>query len=125
VYFRRVRVPRRRDDRVLAVTEYGGYSLPVPGHMWSPKTFGYRRYRSPDRFVAALLRLHEREIAPAVARGLAATVYTQLSDVEDEVNGLVTYDRRFVKIDETTMRAINDGLRAAASVVRAAGEENA
>jgi hypothetical protein len=93
--------------------------------MWSPKTFGYRRYRSPDRFVAALLRLHEREIAPAVARGLAATVYTQLSDVEDEVNGLVTYDRRFVKIDETTMRAINDGLRAAASVVRAAGEENA
>ncbi|MGX1702748.1 glycoside hydrolase family 2 protein [Microbacterium sp. NPDC055357] len=114
VYFRPVRAPRRADARVLAVTEYGGYSLAVPGHTASDRVFGYRRYRSRERLVAALERLHVREIEPAIARGLAATVYTQLSDVEDEVNGLVTYDRRFVKVPEQAMRRINDGLRAAA-----------
>ena len=72
-------------------------------------------YRSRDQLVAALERLHDREIAPAIARGLAATVYTQLADVEEEVNGLVTYDRRFVKVPEVLMRAINDRLRDASS----------
>ncbi|MCC2031404.1 glycoside hydrolase family 2 protein [Microbacterium allomyrinae] len=122
VYFRPVKVPRGRDRRVLAVTEYGGYSLAVPSHTWSDRVFGYRRYRSREQFVTALERLHDREIAPAIARGLAATVYTQLADVEEEVNGLVTYDRRFVKIAEETMRAINDRLRAAADGARASKE---
>lgn len=114
IYFRPVTAPRRGDGRVLALTEYGGYSLAVPSHTWSSTSFGYRTYRSRDRLVAALERLHAREIAPAIERGLAATVYTQLADVEDEVNGLVTYDRRYVKVPEATMRAINDRLRAAA-----------
>ncbi|MBW9092193.1 glycoside hydrolase family 2 [Microbacterium jejuense] len=114
IYFRPVKAPRG-DGRVLALTEYGGYSLGVPQHTWSPTTFGYRKYRSRDQLVAALERLHEREIAPAIARGLAATVYTQLADVEEEVNGLVTYDRRFVKVPEDVMRAINDRLREASS----------
>ncbi|WP_029144772.1 glycoside hydrolase family 2 protein [Microbacterium luticocti] len=111
VYFRPVRAPRRRDDRVLAITEYGGYSLAVPAHTWGSRTFGYRRYRSRRRLQDAIVRLHEREIAPAVRRGVAALVYTQLSDVEDEVNGLVTYDRRFVKVDVDVIRAMNDRLR--------------
>lgn len=115
IYFRPVRAPRRRDERVLAVTEYGGYSLAVPGHTFGPKTFGYRRYRSREKWQAAFERLHEREIEPAVRAGVAALVYTQLSDVEDEVNGLVTYDRRFVKADEQRTRRTNDALRAAAA----------
>jgi len=114
IYFRPVKLPRG-DARVLALTEYGGYSLAVPQHTWSPTTFGYKKYRSRDQLVAALERLHDREIAPAIARGLAATVYTQLADVEEEVNGLVTYDRRFVKVPEDVMRAINDRLRDASS----------
>ncbi|GAA5202636.1 glycoside hydrolase family 2 protein [Microbacterium jejuense] len=114
IYFRPVKAPRG-DGRVLALTEYGGYSLAVPQHTWSPTTFGYKKYRSRDQLVAALEGLHDREIAPAIARGLAATVYTQLADVEEEVNGLVTYDRRFVKVPEDVMRAINDRLRDAAS----------
>ena len=114
VYFRPVRVPRRPDGRALAVTEYGGYSLPVPGHTWSGRVFGYRRYRTREGFTRALERLHSAEIEPAIARGLAATVYTQLSDVEEEANGLVTYDRRIVKVPEERMRAINDRLRNAA-----------
>ena len=58
-------------------------------------------------------------------RGLAATVYTQLADVEEEVNGLVTYDRRFVKVPVETMRAINDRLRAAAGDARAGARATA
>jgi hypothetical protein len=114
IYFRPVKAPRG-DGRVLALTEYGGYSLAVPEHTWSTTTFGYKKYRTRDQLVAALQRLHDREIAPAIARGLAATVYTQLADVEEEVNGLVTYDRRFVKVPEDAMRAINDRLRDASS----------
>lgn len=114
VYFRRFRAPRRRDSRVLALTEYGGYSLAVPGRTWGRKTFGYRTFRTQHALRRAFERLHDDEIVPAVARGLAATVYTQLSDVEDEVNGLVSYDRRFVKIPIDAVRAVNDRLRAAA-----------
>lgn len=114
IYFRPVKAPRGADRRVLALTEYGGYSLAVPSHTWSPTSFGYKKYRTRDQLVAALERLHDREIVPAVRRGLAATVYTQLADVEEEVNGLVTYDRRYVKVPEAVMRAINDRVRAAA-----------
>jgi len=115
IYFRPVKVPRGEDRRVLALTEYGGYSLAVPSHTWSSTSFGYKKYRSRDQLVEALQRLHDREIAPAIERGLAATVYTQLADVEEEVNGLVTYDRRFVKVPEAAMRAINDRMRDAAA----------
>lgn len=131
VYFRPVRLPRsagrrwpwwpdahllrRRPNRVLALTEYGGYSLAVPGHTWGQKVFGYRRLRSARDLADALRTLHRRQIEPAIRRGLAATCYTQLSDVEDEVNGLVTYDRAKVKVSAAELRAINDRLRAVAA----------
>ncbi|MDL9978879.1 glycoside hydrolase family 2 protein [Microbacterium sp. ASV49] len=115
IYFRPVRAPRGRDPRALAITEYGGYSLGVPGHTFSGKVDGYRTYRSRDRLAEGFERLHDRELVPAVSAGVAATVYTQLSDVEDEVNGLVTYDRRFVKIPVERVRAVNDRMRAAAA----------
>lgn len=110
VYFRRFRAPRSHDNRVLALAEYGGFSLPVPGHTWSEREFGYKKFADRRAWREAILQLHEREIAPAIAQGLAATVYTQLSDVEDEVNGLVTFDRRVVKVDEEALRAMTTSL---------------
>ena len=95
----------------------------MPGRAWGERTFGYRLYRRRAAWADAVERLHTRELEPAVRAGLGATVYTQLSDVEDEVNGLVTYDRCFVKIDEERMRAINERLRAAASRRLAPEEE--
>nr|WP_221474431.1 glycoside hydrolase family 2 [Planomonospora venezuelensis] len=112
VYFRRFRPPRP-DGRVLALTEYGGYSLPVHGHVWGSGRFGYRRFDDATRLGAAFARLHLREIVPAIARGLSATVYTQLSDVEDELNGLLTYDREVLKLDADLIRSINEKLRLA------------
>ena len=59
----------------------------------------------------AYVKLHEHQVIPAVKKGLSATVYTQVSDVEFEVNGLLTYDREIVKLDEDAVKAINDKLR--------------
>ncbi len=108
VYFRRFRAPRRRRDRrALVLSEYGGYGLRVDGHTFNDRNFGYRRYDTPERLGAAFARLHAEQIVPAIRRGLSATVYTQLSDVEDELNGLLTYDREVLKLPEDLVRAVN------------------
>ena len=100
VYQERFRPPPRAagDDRALVLSEYGGAALSVPGHVLDEKdVFGHGSVRSSEEWLDALRRLHGEEIAPAVAGGLAATVYTQLSDVEGEHNGLLTYDREVLK----------------------------
>lgn len=105
----------RRDHRTLALTEYGGFSLPVDGHTWGEATFGYAKYSAADDFQKAFLKLHERLIPVVKERGLRALIYTQLSDVEDEINGLVTYDRAVVKIDPQLIRDTLAELSEAAS----------
>jgi hypothetical protein len=114
VYFRPFRVPRRRRataNRALALTEYGGYSLRLAEHATTPREFGYRRFPDAGALAEAFTALHERQVIPAIPRGLAASVYTQLSDVEDETNGLLTYDRRVLKLDEDVVRAVTTRLR--------------
>ena len=106
VYERSFRAPRRgpEERRVLVLSEYGGYDLAVEAHVWGEKPFGYRRFTSTKALGEAFLRLHEAELAPTVTQGLSAVVYTQLSDVEDEVNGLLTYDREVLKLPEELVR---------------------
>ncbi len=106
IYFRAVKM-KNDHKRVLALTEFGGYSLPVAEHYTTDKEFGYRSYKDVESWMDALEKLYEDEIIPLVkAQGLSATVYTQVSDVEDEVNGLVTYDRKVVKADTERMLRI-------------------
>lgn len=93
VYFRRFKLPKRSDDRPVVLSEYGGYNLLVEGHAWGAKNFGYRRTGTAADLLERFRALHEDEIWPAIAEGLCASVYTQLTDVEDELNGLLTYDR--------------------------------
>ena len=76
------------------------------GHSFNDSDFGYKRLKSEKALQAALRKLYSEEIKPAYEQGLAAAVYTQLTDVEDEVNGLITYDRKVVKILPETMRSI-------------------
>ena len=106
--------PERRegDERVLALTEYGGYELVVEGHAWGDTHWGYRSYDTVEELAEAFRALHQDELAPTVPKGLGAVVYTQLSDVEDEVNGLVTYDRDVVKLPESVVRDAIAALRA-------------
>ena len=114
VYFRRYRLSRRdeHDPRAAVLSEYGGYSHRVAGHVWSDEEFGYRRIADRDRFETDFLALHDDQVGPAIERGLAAVVYTQLTDVEEESNGLLTYDRRVTKIEPDIVRAMTDRLRA-------------
>lgn len=114
VYFRRhyrLDPADVRDERVAALTEYGGYSHRVSGHCWSDQEFGYKRFPGRFAFERAFLRLHHAQLGPAIEVGLGAYVYTQLADVEQETNGLLTYDRRVDKIDPAVVRAANRRLR--------------
>ncbi len=113
VYGRRFRVPRRRggERRVLVLSEYGGYDLAVTGHTYGEGDFGYRHFETAGALGDAFRRLHVEELAPAVRAGLGATVYTQVSDVEDELNGLLTYDREVLKLPEELVREALAALR--------------
>lgn len=97
IYYKKFRMPKK-EERCVVLSEFGGYSLPTPGHMFTPdKLFGYRMYKTVAQLQTAVRALYEREVLPAVKEGLSATVYTQLSDVEEEINGILTYDRRVNK----------------------------
>ena len=95
----------RRDRRVVALTEYGGFSMRVEGHDWSPREFGYRHFEDCEALGEGFEELHQ-PLAGAVRQGLAATIYTQLTDVEDELNGLLTWDREVLKIDPGVVRRV-------------------
>ena len=113
VYFKPFRFRRDRRGRALALSEFGGYNLRVDGHCFNQKDYGYRRLPDAAALWRDFSRLYEREVLPAVPRGLCASVYTQLSDVEDELNGLMTYDRRVVKLDADEVRELNEWLKEA------------
>ena len=106
VYFKPYRFRPDKKGRAVVLSEFGGYNLPVAGHTWNEKNFGYKGYQTPEALGEAVQKLYETQIIPARKAGLAADVYTQLSDVEDEVNGFVTYDRRVEKLPEALMQAI-------------------
>jgi len=106
VYFRKLRMPKRIRGRAVAISEYGGYSLTVPGHVWEEgKGFGYKKCRTREELAEAYRRLIDGQLKPLVRQGISAAVYTQLTDVETELNGLLTYDREILKIDEERLAA--------------------
>lgn len=109
-YFRKLKVPREhtalrtlRDNsclegRAAFLSEYGGLACRIEGHSSLPRIYGYKRFDTVEEFREAYRRLMEESLMPLREQGLSAAVYTQLSDVEEEVNGLLTYDRRVNKI---------------------------
>lgn len=99
------------DGRSVVLTEYGGYSLRMPGQGTEFPEYGYRRASSSAELTEAYRRLHREELLPAVRAGLAGYVYTQLADVEGEVNGLRTADRRYAKIGPDVLARLNTELR--------------
>lgn len=111
VYFRKYRYHKDRLNRVKVLSEFGGYSLKVPGHFFTSANFGYKRFKSKEALTAAFVKLYEEQIIPAAKKGLAAAIYTQVSDVEDELNGLVTYDRQVVKLDQEIVNKLNTTLK--------------
>ena len=99
-----------QQDRVVALTEYGGYAYPVEEHLSCKKEFGYQHYHSTEELTQNYKRLWEEEIYPNLQYGLCSAIYTQTSDIEEEINGVLTYDREIVKLDEDQVKEMNDKL---------------
>ena len=98
----------RADKRAFVISEYGGYSRVIEGHVWNrQKCFGYRMFKDEQTLSDAYRKLHEKQVYHLLKKGLCALIYTQVSDVENEVNGILTYDRKLVKLDEAMLREIN------------------
>ena len=113
IYFRRIRLKRHK-TRPLVLSEFGGYSCRIADHCFNlSKNYGYSTCRDEVAFTAALKQLYLEQIVPAIRVGLCAAVLTQISDVEDETNGLITYDRQVTKPDPGVMLSVADALHSA------------
>ena len=111
IYFKPIRLRKNKRMPVI-VCEFGGYSYRVEGHSFNlDQNFGYGRYHSIEEFENALVSLYEREVIPSVKKGLCGAIYTQLSDVEDETNGLLSYDRRVIKVKPQRMITVAERLQ--------------
>lgn len=110
VYFKPFKIPK--SDMPVVLSEFGGFVYKDSEHSYNPdKTYGYRYFKTREDFESALLKLYSEEIIPVVKEGLCAAIYTQVSDVEDETNGLVTYDRKVCKLSAEKMRDIAQKLQ--------------
>ena len=109
-YFYPLRI--RPQKRTVALSEYGGIAWPMPGHEPPHKTYGYGTAKDKADLTKRYKMLQWKTILPQLGRGLSALVYTQLTDVEDEVNGLFTYDRAALKPEAAAVRSCNAALAA-------------
>ena len=116
VYFRNKKL--KPGKRPMLLSECGGYARKIEGHLWNPRNeYGYGKTDTEEQLTAAIGKMYVEMVNPAIAAGLCGVVYTQLSDVEDEINGLYTYDRQVCKVDKAKMREI---LRGAEDILRKA-----
>ena len=109
VYFRPVKLTA--GDKPLVLSEFGGYTCKPEGHVYNTEeTYGYGKFENIEEFADAVEKLYLNEIVPAFTKGLCAAIYTQVSDIEDETNGILTYDRKVCKLDEKRMAVIAEAL---------------
>ena len=110
IYFKPLRL--KNDRRPLVLSEFGGYSYKAEGHIFNKyNTYGYKFYKDLEDFRNGLLSLYTEQVIPMIEKeNLCATVYTQVSDVEDETNGLFTYDRKVLKVNEAEMQVLSQKL---------------
>lgn len=105
VYFRNVSLQPK--ERPMFLTECGGFSYLVKGHVFdTEKTYGYGTCKSVEELTDRIVAMYEAMVLPSIKDGLCGCIYTQLSDVEDEINGMYTYDRQICKVNKTKMQEL-------------------
>lgn len=110
IYFKVIKLPMGK--RPLFVSECGGYSMAVEGHYYSKyASYGYGACSTKEELTEQIVHMYEEMIISAIEQGACGCVYTQLSDVEDEINGLYTYDRKVCKVDIDKMQAVAKKIR--------------
>lgn len=87
------------DKRAFVISEYGGYACPIAGHTSMKQVYGYQNFQNTQELSIAYEKLFDDMIKPLIKDGLCGAVYTQVSDIEEEVNGIFTYDREICKIN--------------------------
>ena len=116
IYFDPLHLGKEKKPQLLS--EFGGYVWKCAGHSFNPeKTYGYKKFDTREDFVKALRELY-RTMVPLAKAGLCGAVYTQLSDVEDETNGLFTFDRAILKLRPEELTDIAEALSAAVRETR-------
>jgi len=117
------KAPENEPNRAAVLGEFGGLGLPVKGHTWQDEeNWGYRKYETQQELTDTYLALLEK-LKPLITNGLSAAVYTQTTDVEVEVNGLMTYDRAMIKMDAKKITEANKNLYPAANDAGTKGRE--
>lgn len=110
IYFKRLSLGK--EDRAQLLSEYGGWSYKLKDHCFNlKKTFGYKKYEDRPAFVRDLRALLMTELVPLAREGLCGAVYTQVSDVEDETNGLFTFDREVLKVRAEELSGVAEALQ--------------
>jgi beta-galactosidase/beta-glucuronidase len=110
VYFKPLKC-KFKTDKPTIISEFGGYALNIKDHTYAKKAFGYKKIKTIDKFNEEFLKLYERDIINNIHKGLCASIYTQLTDVETEINGIMTYDRKVIKLDEKVANNIKQRLK--------------
>ena len=107
----------KRSKRPIVLSEFGGFVYSEPEHIFnSGKSYGYGACKTSQELESRLQEVYGRHVLPAIKKGLCGSIYTQVSDVEDEINGLMTYDRRVEKLTESVMLPVAEALKQAMEV---------
>jgi beta-galactosidase/beta-glucuronidase len=105
IYFKKIKL--KKSNKPLILGEFGGYSYKIKEHSANlKKTYGYKLFDDGEKFEDALISLYENEVISEIENGLCGAIYTQLSDVEDETNGFLTYDRKICKVNCDKVRLV-------------------
>ncbi len=109
VYFKDFKL-KDKDDRAIILSEFGGFVYPIEGHKQVGKKT-YKSFSSKEEWLKRYKRSIETDVIENIPLGLSAMIYTQLSDVEDELNGFITYDREVIKANPKEIKEINDKIQ--------------
>jgi hypothetical protein len=111
IYFEDIKFKPDELNRPIVLSEYGGYGARINNHVGCQSQFSYVFFTNKKALTKAIKKLIKREVYPSIEKGLCASVYTQLSDVEGEINGFLTYDRKIIKVDADAIKKANDLLK--------------
>lgn len=110
IYFKPIKI-KKTYDKPLVISEFGGYALKIDNHTYYDKAFGYKVFNTQDEYNKALFDLYKNDIYENIKKGVCASIYTQVSDVEEEINGIMTYDRKVMKLDKEVAIKISKMLK--------------
>lgn len=110
IYFKNKVLNTIDKNKILFLSEFGGFSRLIEGHVFNKRKvgYGYGRKENEEELSKAILESYEKMVIPSIKNGLSACVYTQVSDVEEEINGFYTYDRKILKVNKDMMLKIKE-----------------